>query len=85
MPMIGGGFDGNYYSQKGNEDIIRAVGNGSRRPPASSFTNGTDVMKKLGATKIAVGRLRRVAVVDRRRPRHCRSTPRRPRGSIPCT
>ena len=52
VPMIGGGFDGNYYSQKGNENIISAGGNGSPPPTGIIFTNGTDVAKKLGATKI---------------------------------
>ena len=50
--MLGGGFDGNYYSQKGNEDIISVGGNGSPPPTGIIFTNGTDVAKKLGATKI---------------------------------
>jgi branched-chain amino acid transport system substrate-binding protein len=52
VPLIGGGFDGNYYSQKGNENIIDAGGNGSPPPEGIIFTNGTDVAKKLGATKI---------------------------------
>jgi branched-chain amino acid transport system substrate-binding protein len=52
VPMIGGGFDGNYYSQKGNENIIDAGGNGSPPPEGIIFTNATDVAKKLGATKI---------------------------------
>ena len=52
VPLIGGGFDGNYYSQKGNENIIDAGGNGSPPPTGIIFTNGTDVAKKLGATKI---------------------------------
>jgi branched-chain amino acid transport system substrate-binding protein len=51
-PLIGGGFDGNYYRQKGNENIINAGGNGSPPPEGIIFTNGTDVAKKLGATKI---------------------------------
>ncbi len=50
--LIGGGFDGNYYSQKGNEDIISAGGNGSPPPSGIIFTNGTNVAKQLGATKI---------------------------------
>ena len=53
VPMVGGGFDGNYYSQKGNENIIDAGGNGSPPPRGIIFTNGTDVAKKLGATKMA--------------------------------
>jgi branched-chain amino acid transport system substrate-binding protein len=52
VPLIGGGFDGNYYSQKGNENIIDAGGNGSPPPAGIIFTNGTDVAKKLGATKM---------------------------------
>jgi branched-chain amino acid transport system substrate-binding protein len=52
VPLIGGGFDGNYYSQKGNENIIDAGGNGSPPPAGIIFTNGTDVAKMLGATKI---------------------------------
>src|SRR6478736_10013980 len=52
VPLIGGGFDGTYYSEKGNEDIISAGGNGSPPPAGIIFTNGTDVAKKLGATKI---------------------------------
>jgi branched-chain amino acid transport system substrate-binding protein len=52
VPLIGGGFDGTYYSQKGNEDIIDAGGNGSPPPSGIIFTNGTEVAKKLGATKI---------------------------------
>jgi branched-chain amino acid transport system substrate-binding protein len=52
IPLIGGGFDGNYYSQRGNENIINAGGNGSPPPEGIIFTNGTDVAKKLGATKI---------------------------------
>jgi len=52
VPLIGGGFDGSYYSQKGNENIISAGGNGSPPPAGIIFTNGTDVAKKLGATKI---------------------------------
>jgi branched-chain amino acid transport system substrate-binding protein len=52
VPLIGGGFDGNYYSQKGNENILSAGGNGSPPPTGIIFTNGTDVAKQLGATKI---------------------------------
>jgi branched-chain amino acid transport system substrate-binding protein len=52
VPMIGGGFDGTYYNQKGNENIIDASGNGTPPPSGIIFTNGTDVAKKLGATKI---------------------------------
>jgi ABC-type branched-subunit amino acid transport system substrate-binding protein len=51
-PLIGGGFDGTYYSEKGNENIISAGGNGSPPPAGIIFTNGTDVAKKAGATKM---------------------------------
>src|SRR5262249_52808787 len=47
VPMIGGGFDGTYYNQKGNENIIDASGNGTPPPSGIIFTNGTDVAKKL--------------------------------------
>jgi branched-chain amino acid transport system substrate-binding protein len=52
VPMIGGGFDGTYYSQKGNENIIDASGNGTPPPSGIIFTNGVQVAKDLGATKI---------------------------------
>jgi branched-chain amino acid transport system substrate-binding protein len=52
VPMIGGGFDGTYYSQKGNENIIDASGNGTPPPGGIIFTNAAQVAKDLGATKI---------------------------------
>jgi len=52
IPLIGGGFDGTYYSEKGNENIISAGGNGSPPPPGIIFTNAAEVAKKLGATKM---------------------------------
>jgi branched-chain amino acid transport system substrate-binding protein len=52
VALLGGGFDGNYYSKKGNENIISVGGNGSPPPTGIIFTNATDVAKKLGATKI---------------------------------
>ena len=36
IPLIGGGFDGNYYSQKGNENIINARRERHAASPASS-------------------------------------------------
>ena len=30
--MIGGGFDGNYYYNEGNENIISSLGNGTPVP-----------------------------------------------------
>jgi ABC-type branched-subunit amino acid transport system substrate-binding protein len=52
VPMVGGGYDGTYYGQKGNEDIISSLGNGA---PFSGLTYNTTskVMKQLGATKTA--------------------------------
>jgi branched-chain amino acid transport system substrate-binding protein len=52
VPMLGGGFDGSYYYQPGNENIISAYGDGT---PVSGLTydNVTNVMKKLGATSVA--------------------------------
>jgi len=52
VPMIGGGFDGNYYGAPGNENIISAFGNG---PPAAGIqtTITPEIMKALGAKNIA--------------------------------
>ena len=52
VPMIGGGFDGTYYYEKGNENIISAYGDGT---PVAGITYDTvaKVMKKLGAKKLA--------------------------------
>ena len=52
VPLIGGGTFGQFYGEKGNENIIPAYGN------AASFTgltydNVAKVMKQLGATKSA--------------------------------
>lgn len=52
IPLIGGGFDGNYYGAPGNEKAISAFGNS---PPISGIqtTLSPKIMKSLGATKIA--------------------------------
>jgi branched-chain amino acid transport system substrate-binding protein len=52
VPMIGGGYDGTYYGQKGNEDIISVLGNGA---PVTGLTTDVvaKVMKQKGATKVA--------------------------------
>jgi len=52
VPMIGGGFDGTYYGQPGNESIVSELGNAA---PVNGVTSDTipQVMKKLGATKVA--------------------------------
>jgi ABC-type branched-subunit amino acid transport system substrate-binding protein len=52
VPMIGGGFDGTYYTQKGNEDIVSALGSGTPFP-GLSYTTTPEVMKQLGGTKTA--------------------------------
>jgi len=51
VPLIGGGSDGTYYGAKGNENIISALGNAA---PVTGLTYdyGTNLAKKLGATKI---------------------------------
>ncbi len=52
VPMIGGGFDGTYYGQKGNEDILSSLGN-SAPFTGLSYDNTAKVMKQLGAKKTA--------------------------------
>jgi branched-chain amino acid transport system substrate-binding protein len=52
VPLIGGGFDGNYYGEPGNEKVINAFGNS---PPISGIqtTLTTDMMKAFGGKKVA--------------------------------
>jgi len=52
VPMIGGGFDGSYYYEQGNEYTISSLGDGT---PVAGITSDTvtNLMKKLGATKVA--------------------------------
>ena len=52
VPMVGGGFDGSYYYEQGNENIISAFGDGTP-VPGLAFDNATKVMKRLGARKVA--------------------------------
>jgi branched-chain amino acid transport system substrate-binding protein len=52
VPMIGGGYDGSYYYEKGNESIISALGGGTP-VPGLTYDYSTKMMKQLGATKIA--------------------------------
>jgi len=52
VPMIGGGFDGSYYYDAGNENIISALGNGTP-VPGLTFDTATRWMKKMGAKKVA--------------------------------
>jgi branched-chain amino acid transport system substrate-binding protein len=51
VPVIGGGFDGTYYGDEGNESIISALGNGA---PVTGLTYDTTakMAKQLGATKM---------------------------------
>jgi branched-chain amino acid transport system substrate-binding protein len=50
VPMIGGGYDGSYYGQPGNESIFSA-----QATPLTGLTSDATarIMKKLGATKSA--------------------------------
>jgi branched-chain amino acid transport system substrate-binding protein len=52
VPMIGGGYDGVYYGDPGNEKIISASGN-VVNVNGVSYTLIPKVMKKMGATKVA--------------------------------
>jgi branched-chain amino acid transport system substrate-binding protein len=52
VPMIGGGYDGTYYGQKGNENILSALGN-STPYNGLSYDTTAKVMKLLGAKKVA--------------------------------
>ena len=55
VPMLGGGFDGSYYYEAGNENIISAYGDGTP-VPGLTYDNTTKVMKQLGAKSVgAVG------------------------------
>src|SRR3954447_25334757 len=44
VPMIGGGFDGNYYYNAGNENIISGLGNGTP-VPGLTYDTTTKIMK----------------------------------------
>jgi ABC-type branched-subunit amino acid transport system substrate-binding protein len=52
VPLIGGGFDGNYYGAPGNEKVISLFGNG---PPVSTIQTTVlpELMKALGGGKVA--------------------------------
>jgi branched-chain amino acid transport system substrate-binding protein len=52
VPVIGGGYDGTYYGEPGNENIISALGNGF---PLQGVTYDglPKLMKKMGASKVA--------------------------------
>ena len=51
VPMIGGGTDGTYYQDKGNEDILSSSGN-SVPFGDLAYDISAHVMKQLGATKV---------------------------------
>ena len=63
VPMIGGGFDGSYYYDKGNENIISGLGDGTP-VPGLTYDTATRVMKQWGPRRWR-GRLRRISVVER--------------------
>jgi branched-chain amino acid transport system substrate-binding protein len=52
VPMIGGGYDGSYYYDAGNEYMISSLGDGTPIPGITSDA-ATKVMKQLGAKKVA--------------------------------
>jgi branched-chain amino acid transport system substrate-binding protein len=53
VPVVGGGYDGNYYYDKGNENIISGLGSSSP-VPGLTYDTGARLMKKLGGTKYGV-------------------------------
>jgi branched-chain amino acid transport system substrate-binding protein len=52
VPMIGGGYDGVYYGDPGNEAIVSASGN-VVNVNGVSYTLLPNVMKEMGASKVA--------------------------------
>jgi len=52
VPMVGGGYDGTYYGQKGNESMLSGLGNAA---PFNGlgYDNTTKIMHQLGAKKSA--------------------------------
>lgn len=52
LPVIGGGFDGSYYYEAGNENIFSGLGKGAP-VPGLTYDTGAQMMKKLGAKKLA--------------------------------
>jgi branched-chain amino acid transport system substrate-binding protein len=52
VPMIGGGFDGNYYYDAGNENIISSLGDGTP-VPGLTYDTTTKLMKQMGVKKVA--------------------------------
>jgi ABC-type branched-subunit amino acid transport system substrate-binding protein len=52
LPVIGGGFDGSYYYDPGNENFISGLGKGAP-VPGLTYDTAAKIMKKLKATKMA--------------------------------
>jgi branched-chain amino acid transport system substrate-binding protein len=52
VPLIGGGYDGTYYGEPGNENIISALGNVVASPGLTNTYFGK-IIKALGGTKVA--------------------------------
>jgi ABC-type branched-subunit amino acid transport system substrate-binding protein len=51
VPMLGGGFDGTYYGEPGNEDIVSMLGN-VVSSQGVVYTNIPKVMKQMGGEKV---------------------------------
>ena len=52
VPQIGGGFDGTYYGEPGNEDILSALGN-VVSANGVTYDGIPKLMKAMGASKVA--------------------------------
>jgi branched-chain amino acid transport system substrate-binding protein len=52
VALVGGGYDGTYYGEQGNENIISALGN-SVAVDGLTYDTTAKIMKSLGATKEA--------------------------------
>lgn len=53
VPQVNGGFDGTYYGEPGNEDIISALGN-VVAANGVTYDGLPNLMKAMGASKVAV-------------------------------
>ena len=65
VPQVNGGYDGTYYGEPGNEDIISALGN-VVSAEGVSYDGLPKLMKAMGANKDCGARLRLLAVVVHR-------------------
>lgn len=52
IPVIGGGYDGTYYGEPGNEKVVSAFGN-SAPVVGVTYDTAARIMKARGATKVA--------------------------------